>query len=183
VTVRGWYGQGARLVEIGSGTGVWSHTGLPAVPLRWVLIRDPEGQCETQALRCTRLEVPPLQVLAGFVWRWQVAVTCAEARAHLGMETQRQWAAKAVARTTPCVLGLYSRIILLAERVREQPGLTVRREAWYAKECVTFSDTRAMVRRWLWAEQHVQLSQTEADMMKVPRVLFEWLTEMLCYAA
>jgi hypothetical protein len=31
----------------------------------------------------------------------------------------------------------------------------------------------AMVRRWLWAEQHFQLSSTEADLMKVPRSFFE----------
>ena len=114
--------------------------------------------------------------------RWQVAVTFEEARAHLGMETQRQWTTKAVARTTPCVLGLYSLITLLAKRVYEQQGLTVRHEAWYAKERVTFSDTLAMVRRWLWTDQHFQMSKTEADMMKVPRVLFERLTETLCYA-
>ena len=183
VTVHGWYGQGERTVEVVSGTCVWYHTGMPAVPIRWVLIRDPAGKFDTQALLCTRLEVTPLQVLEWFVLRWQVEGTFEEARAHLGMEPQRQWSAKAVARTTPCVLGLYSLIILLTERVRAQQGLTVRRDAWYAKECVTFSDTLAMVRRWLWAEQHFQLSQTEADMMKVPRAFFERLTETLCYAA
>jgi hypothetical protein len=183
VTVRGWYGERERTVEIVSGTCVWYHTGMPAVPIRWVLIRDPEGKFETQALLCTRLEAAPLQVLEWFVLRWQVEVTFEEARAHVGMETQRQWSAKAVARTTPCVLGLYSLISLLAERVREQQELTVRRDAWYAKERVTFSDTLAMVRRWLWAEQHFQMSQTEADMIKVPRALYERLTEMLCYAA
>jgi hypothetical protein len=183
ITVSGWYGARERTVEIVSGTCVWYHTGMPAVPIRWVLIRDPEGKFDTQALLCTKLEVTPLQVLEWFVLRWQVEVTFEEARAHLGMETQRQWSAKAVTRTTPCVLGLYSLISLLAERVREQQGLTVRRDAWYAKECVTFSDTLAMVRRWLWAEQHFQMSQTEADMIKVPRALYERLTETLCYAA
>jgi hypothetical protein len=148
-----------------------------------VLIRAPAGTFETQALLCTRLEATPLQVLEWFVLRWQVEVTFAEARAHLGMETQRQWSDKAVSRTTPCVLGLYSLIILLAERVRKQQGLMVRRDAWYAKESATFSDTLAMVRRWLWAEQHFQLSQTEADIINVPRSLFERLTETLCYAA
>jgi hypothetical protein len=170
-------------VEIVSGTCVWYHTGMPVVPIRWVLIRAPAGTFETQALLCTRLEATPLQVLEWFVLRWQVEVTFAEARAHLGMETQRQWSDKAVSRTTPCVLGLYSLIILLAERVRKQQGLMVRRDAWYAKESATFSDTLAMVRRWLWAEQHFQLSQTEADIINMPRSLFERLTETLCYAA
>jgi DDE superfamily endonuclease len=183
VTVKGWYGQRERTVEIVSATCVWYHTGMPAVPIRWVLIRDPEGKFDTQALLCTKLEATPLQILAWFVMRWQVEVTFEEVRAHLGMETQRQWSTKAVPRTTPCVLGLYSLTILLAERMRERQALTVRREAWYAKERVTFSDTLAMVRRWLWADQHFQMSKTEADMMKVPRSFFERLTETLCYAA
>ena len=148
-----------------------------------MLIRDPEGKFETQALLCTKLEVTPLQVLEWFVLRWQVEVTFEEARAHLGMETQRPWSAKAVARTTPCVLGLYSLISLLAERMREQQGLTVRRDAWDAKERVTFAETLAMVRRWRWAEHHFQLSQTAADLRKVPRAFFARLTETLCYAA
>jgi hypothetical protein len=162
---------------------VWYHTGLPAVPMRWGLLRAPEGKFETQALLCTKLEATPLQVLEWFVRRWQVEVTFEEARAHLGMETQRQWSDQAVARTTPCVLGLYSLITLLAERVRTQQALTVRRDTWYAKERVTFSDTIAMVRRWLWTHQHFQMSKTQVDMMKVPRALFERLTEMLCYVA
>jgi hypothetical protein len=146
-------------------------------------IRDPQGKFDTQALLCTKLEAAPVQVLEWFVRRWQVEVTFEEARAHLGMEIQRQESDKAVPRTTPCVLGLYALIILLAERLREQQALTVRREAWYAKENVTFSDTLAMGRRWLWADQHFQMSQTQADMIQVPRSFFERLTETLCYAA
>ena len=183
VTVKGWYGQRERTVDMVSATCVWYHTGMPAVPMRWVLIRDPEGKCDPQALLCTQLEATPLHVLEWFVTRWQVEVTFEEARAHLGMETQRQWSATAVARTTPCVLGLYSLITLLAERLCSQQALTVRRDIWYAKERVTFSDTIAMVRRWLWTEQYFQMSKTQVDMIKVPRALFERLTETLCYVA
>ena len=57
VTVSGWYGERERTVELVSGTCVWYHTGMPAVPMRWVLIRDPEGKFDTPALRCTKLEV------------------------------------------------------------------------------------------------------------------------------
>ena len=170
-------------MEIVSGTCVWYHTGMPAVPMRWVLIRDPQGKFDPQALLCTKLEAAPVQVLAWFVRRWHVEGTFEEVRAHLGMETQRQWSDKAVPRTTPGVLGLYALVLLLAAHLHEQHALTVRRDAWYAKENVTFSDTLAMVRRWLWAAQHFQMSQTQADMIKVPRSLFERLTETLCYAA
>ncbi len=74
----GWYGQRERKVEIVSATCVWYHTGLPAVPIRWVLSRDPEGTCDTQALLCTKLEATLLHILAWFVMRWQVEVTFEE---------------------------------------------------------------------------------------------------------
>ena len=146
--MRGWYGQRERTVEVVSAPCVWYPTGMPAVPMRWVLIRAPEGTFDTQALLCTTLEVTPRQVREWFVLRGQVEGTFAAARAHLGLETQRPWSAQAVARTTPCVLGLYSLVILLAERLCMQHALTMRRDAWSAKEKVLFSDTLAMVRRW-----------------------------------
>jgi hypothetical protein len=34
VTVVGWYGEGARAIELAAGTGVWHHSDLPIVPLR-----------------------------------------------------------------------------------------------------------------------------------------------------
>jgi len=94
VTVTRWYGQGERTVELASHTAVWYHAGLPPVPIRWVLIRDPRGTFATQALRCTDLTVAPAQIVAWFVLRWQMEVTFAEVRRrHLGVETQRQWTA------------------------------------------------------------------------------------------
>jgi DDE superfamily endonuclease len=183
VTVHDWYGAPQRVVEVETGTCVWYHTGMPAVPIRWVLIRDPQEQFATQALLSTQLAATPQQILAWFVRRWQMEVTFEEARAHLGMETQRQWSEKAIARTTPCVLGLYSFVSLLAARLLRGQALPARQEAWYAKQCATFSDTMAFVRRGLWSQQHFQMSDTGSDMIKVPRALFERLTETLCYAA
>ena len=181
--VENWYGEGERVVEVVSAACVWYHRGLPPVPIRWVLVRDPQKKFSTQALLSTGLEAEPAEILGWFVKRWQMEVTFEEARAHLGVETQRQWSDKAIARTTPCLLGLYSLTTLLAARLLAAQSLPVRREAWYAKQGATFSDTIAFVRRCLWSHQHFQLSATKADMIKVPRALLERLTETLCYAA
>src|SRR4051812_18713121 len=67
-----WYGTGKRIVEVVSGTAVWYHTGLPPVPLRWVVIRDLEGESDTQALLCTDLGADPEQIISWFVMRWQM---------------------------------------------------------------------------------------------------------------
>ncbi|HEX8922544.1 MAG TPA: transposase [Pyrinomonadaceae bacterium] len=181
--VTAWYGEGERTVEVVSGRCVWYHTGLPAVPIRWVLVRDPQERFSTQALLSTKLDAEPRQIVQWFVQRWTVEVTFEEVRAHLGVETQRQWSEKAIARTTPCLLGLYSLTALLVASLLKQQELPVRRAAWYGKQSATFSDTIAFVRRWLWSHQHFQMSETKADMIKVPRLLLERLTETLCYAA
>ena len=181
--VTAWYGEGERTVDVVSGTCVWYHAGMPAVPIRWVLVRDPQERFSTQALLSTKLDAEPVQILEWFVQRWTVEVTFEEVRAHLGVETQRQWSDKAIARTTPSLLGLYSLTALLAARLLKQQELPARRAAWYGKQSATFSDTIAWVRRWLWSHQHFQMSETKAEMIKVPRLLVERLTETLCYAA
>src|SRR5438105_2481004 len=112
--VAGWYGGTERVVEVTSATALWYHTGLPPVPVRWVVVRDPSDAFKPQALLSTNLESDPVKMLEWFVRRWAVEVTFEEARAHLGLETQRQWSDKAIARTTPAVLALFSVVTLLA---------------------------------------------------------------------
>jgi hypothetical protein len=72
VKIANWYGSGERMVEIASARAVWYSTGLFAVPLRWVLVRDPEGEFKTQALLCTDLKADPQKILCWFVMRWQL---------------------------------------------------------------------------------------------------------------
>ena len=148
-----WYGSGERMVEIASATAVWYSTGLFAVPVRWVLVRDPKGEFKTQALLCTDLEVDPQQILSRFVMRWQIEITFQEARGHLGFETQRQCSDLAIRRTTPALLGLFSIVTLLAHQQKAQVSATVRITASYDKPRPTFSDALALVRKELWAHE------------------------------
>ena len=183
LTVDDWYGEGPREVEVATDTAVWYHTGKPPVAIRWVLIRDPQERFKPQALLSTNLEHTCAQMLAWFVRRWTMEVTFEEARAHLGMETQRQWNDRAIARTTPALLSLYSIITLNAHLLIEQGMTCVRSTAWYRKTRPTFADAMALVRRQLWEHLHFSMSQQETDMMKIPRALLERFTEALCYAA
>jgi len=180
-----WYDGQQRSMQIASQLALWFHYGLPAVPIRWVLIRDPQGQYKTACLLCTDQTVAPLQIVEWFVMRWQVEVTFEEARRHLGVETQRQWSDKAIVRTTPLLLGLFSWITLVAHvfHLSGQP-VTVRQSAWYVKPLPTFSDALALVRQQLWASLPTfQTSGENPDMIKVSRPFFVSLVETLCYAA
>jgi len=180
--VDNWYGQGSTQVEITSDTAVWYHTGMPAVPIRWVLIRDPKEKFETKALLCTNQAATPLQILQWFVRRWQVEVTFQEVRTHLGLETQRQWSDKAIARTTPILLGLFSWVTLLANQSQIEDRLPVRQAAWYVKATPTFSDAIALVRRRIWTHWGFCISGTRTDMQKSRPDLLKRLFEAVCYS-
>ena len=145
-----WYNGATRTVELTSQTAVSYRSGKPPVSLRWVLVRDPQGEFATQALLCTDRAVEPAQILEWFVLRWQLEVTFQEVRAHLGVETQRQWSDHAIARTTPILMGLFSWTTLAAHLMQEQRPMSHRTAAWYAKPSPTFVDAIALVRRHLW---------------------------------
>jgi hypothetical protein len=179
VIIPNWYGEGRREVEFVSDTAVWFHNGMPPLPIRWVLIRDPLGKFKAQALLCTTLNEEPEQILKWFVMRWQLEVTFHEVRDHLGVETQRQWSDWAILRTTPALLGLFSLVTLLANTHARKGKIPVRQAAWYCKPLPTFSDALALVRQEIWQHRYFQLSQKRYDVQKMrPEVL-----NYLCNAA
>ena len=181
VIVPDWYGQGKRLVEITSATAVWYHSGMPVLPIRWVLIRDPKGKFKSQALLSTSLDEKPEQILKWFVMRWQLEVTFHEVRDHLGVETQRQWSDQAIARTTPALLGLFSLVTLLANTHAQKGKILVRQAAWYNKSRPTFSDALALVRQELWHHRYFQLSQDRYDMQNISPKLMDYLKNAAFY--
>lgn len=182
VSVR-WYGGTERVIAVATGTALWWHKGMAAVAVRWVLIRDPQGKFDPQALLCTDQNVVAQQIVEWFVLRWQLEVTFHEARAHLGVETQRQWSDLAIARTTPGLLGLFSLVTLVANQLRVEADFPTRRAAWYEKDVPTFADTIALVRQHLWPCAFSDLSDRQTDMIKIPRALFERFASTLAYAA
>ena len=178
-----WYGGSDVELEFATGTAVWYYSGHPAVPIRWVVVRDPKGKFETRAFASTDIEMDPLTILRHYVSRWSVEVTFEEARRHLGVESQRQWSDLAIARTTPCLLGLFSLVTLIADRLHRKGLLHVRQAAWYEKSVPTFSDALASVRRHLWSCPNVPHSRFGHDHDEIPSPLFLRLTDALAYAA
>jgi hypothetical protein len=182
-TVALWYGRTHRLVEIASATAVWYHGGKPPVPIRWLLVRDPAGELEPQAFLATDLTVAPSEMLQWFVARWQLEVTFQEARAHLGLETQRQWSDRAIQRTTPALLGLFSLITLWAHDLDTDPLFQPRTAVWYLKPHRTFSDAIAAVRREIWAHHIFCTSRRGGEIIEIPRDIWNRMADALAYAA
>jgi DDE superfamily endonuclease len=165
VAVDGYKGERKPLGVV-SRTALWYTPRQPPVAIRDVLVADPEGKLRMEACFCTDLEATPVESLPGVVMRGSVEVTCEEARAHLGFETQRQWSDKAITRTTPVLLGLFSLVTVLALRLSQSMPIPVPTTAWYHKGELTFTDCLALVRQHLWRARYVVKSTPEAECMQ-----------------
>ncbi len=159
-------GYTEKTIEITTATAIWYHSGKPVVPLRWVLLRDPEGKLSPMSLLSTDLQLSAEKIVTYFVRRWSVEVTFEEARAHLGVETQRQWAEKAIDRTTPVLLGLFSIVSLATDPLNKQGKLKI-----------------ATVRRLLWQNYNFSISDNQHDMIKIPKPLLTHFRHVLAHAA
>jgi hypothetical protein len=177
-----WYGGKRCQLDFATATAIWYHHGLPPLPIRWVLVRDPAGIRKPQAFLCTDLNATPAAILGWYVHRWSIETTFQETREHLGVETQRQWSDRAIARTTPALLGLFSLITLWAAEAKATFTLNVTTAAWYAKQQPTFSDAIATVRRVLWTMTNLPISRSNPENVEIPTPLLQRLIEAVCYS-
>ena len=151
-----WYGQSQKEMLIASGESIWSRQKGQRVALRWVLIKDPEGRLDPVLIACSNQTLSAADMVRHFVRRWQVEVTFAELRRHLGVESQRQWSDKAIERCTPLLMGLFSLVCLMAVPLFKSGRLPLNKTAWYDKKHYSFSDIYTGVRRHLWS--NIELS-------------------------
>ena len=182
-----WQDGRVQEIQICSGTALWYRSGQPPLPIRWV----PESSSGQALVR--RHDQPPraffstcpddraADIVSAYIPRWSIETTFEESRAHLGFETQRQWSDLATERTTPCLLGLYSIVALLAHGLYRAGGLSVRRLAWYDKQQATFSDALAAVRYHLWEVEHFSTSPPDTERVEIPRVSLQCLLQAVCY--
>ena len=87
-----WYGGAPKAVQVLVGRSLWSRSGVCPVPVGWVLVRCPaDAHFKPGAFFCSDPSLGPAEVLGFYLLRWNIEVTFEEVRAHLGLETQRQW--------------------------------------------------------------------------------------------
>lgn len=179
-----WYGGHSKRLRLLSGTAIWysnsSRCSAP-LPIRWVLVVDPHDRLEPKAYFSTTQDDEAEPIVADFVKRWNIEVTFEESRAHLGVETQRQWNDLAIERTTPVLLGLYSLVCLFIQALAPDGKLELYQTAWYHKEQASFSDVLALVRKALWGNLNFTTSSGEGEMCLIPRAQLDRLIYAVCY--
>jgi hypothetical protein len=178
-----WYGGETKKARLLSGIHLWYSPGEKPLPIRWVLVVDLETN-EGEAFFSTDLALAPEQIVNWFVLRWNIEVTFWECRSSLGMETQRQWSNKAIARTTPCLMAVFSLVCLFAIEMLKTQALPILSTAWYDNNGeAAFADILTFVRRHIWAENYFNDSTFDGDYMKIRLNQWESLLDQLVRAA
>ena len=136
----------------------------------------------TEAFFCTNLEATDVHVLQWFILRWNEEVTFEELRAHLGVETQRQWSDPAIARTTPALFAMFSIVVLIAIEMLKDKTMPVLECAWHKKSDATFSDVIAFVRRHIWMARYLVNSSQNPDSSYFRDDFLDALLDQVCYA-
>jgi len=178
-----WYGGKKKKLKVFTDTALWYTAGYAPVEIRYCVVRDPEGKLRDEAFFCTKLEASVKEILSLVIKRWSVEVTFEESRAHLGVETQRQWSEKAIKRTTPALLGLFSLVTVMAMRISEGGKVEAEQAAWYKKEEATFSDCIREVRKRIIEERYYVRSEEKGEMVELPREALELILYALPLAA
>lgn len=176
-----WYDRRWRTLQVVSGTALWYRFGRAPLPVRWLLVRDPQGRCDTRAFFSTRTQDTPQAILETFIQRWTIEVTFQESRAHLGLQTQRQWSDKAIGCSTPLLLGVYSLVALFANALYPNGHIPVGATAWYQKTQPTFADVLASVRHRLWGGFDFPTAH-KPGLLVIPKALMQRLAYSVCYA-
>jgi hypothetical protein len=180
-----WYGGEQKVLEVLSFTCLWYHAGEPPLRLRIALVKTPDGKNEAEVFFSTDVNNSPIQIINWFVLRWSIEVTFQESRAHLGVETQRQWSDNAIQRSTPLLMVLYSILTLIALKMNNIKTLVIQETAtWYDKQGeLTFADIIAIVRREIWSQRYFSKSANNDEFEKLSEQEISHLIYQLSLAA
>jgi hypothetical protein len=115
-----------------------------------VLVRDVEGQRPDQMFYCTRLDWSARTILSTYAGRWSIEVTFENGKQHLGFEDAANRKEKAVRRTAPMALVLFSLIVYWFHQFGHR-HLRFPDRPWYRKKREpSFADMLTTLRRLSW---------------------------------
>lgn len=183
-----WYGGARRTVNHFSDTALWfSKQNCQVVPIRWVCVpgrkrRDRDGN---DYFYSSDPAMTAARIIELYVLRWNIEVTFEEARALLGLETTRHWCRQSVLRVTPLLLGLFTAITLIWNRLpsAKRRGCRDSQTPCYKKQSPTFADALFAVRHELWEQVLLRHHCQNECLIRLPRPLRRTILHHLAAAA
>jgi DDE superfamily endonuclease len=147
------------------------------MPLRVVLVCDPEKQWRDEALLCSDLDLTAEEIILGYLKRWSVEVAYCDAKQLLGFHDPMVYSARSVERAHPMGWFVANLVMLWYADVGRHEPQAQRHRPWYKNKVKpTFADMLACCRLHLWR------NWLESDPQQTEEKL-DWLLEYLATAA
>ena len=143
-----------------------------------ILTRDVTGKRPDSRFYCTRLDWSVQEVLSAYAGRWALEVTFEGAKQVLGLEDPANRLPKAVQRTAPVALVLYSLIVLWFETVGQE-WVRFPHRPWYRrKREASFQDMVTTLRRKSWEEKLAEVVSPSGPHEKWLATVAEWVARV-----
>ncbi len=148
--------------------------------LRFLLVRGWPGHDDDDVLCCTDLTLDAKEIIRRFCLRWSIEVTFQETKGRLGFEDPQNRTERAVQRTAPMALWVYTLTVLWYLRLDKRlKSARLPSFPWYRKSVPAFSDMLAALRRETWRHRVLDpLPLSPGDQKSV-----EPLLDAVAYAA
>jgi hypothetical protein len=143
----------------------------PGRPLRVVAIEALRGGRGQEVFYSTCHEATAEEVIGWYAMRWSVEVTFHDSKQYLGFEEPQGWTRKAVQRTAPVGMLLYSLILLWFAREGHRQWRPLNCPWYQRKTEASFADMLATLRRLSMRQQVFSLGVTGQGSRKVAQLL------------
>jgi hypothetical protein len=120
---------------------------LPTRLLRVVAVEPRSGGRRRQAFFSTRSEQTAAEVLTEYAERWSIEEANQASKSHLGFEQPQGWSRRAVERTAPMAMLLYSLVVLWFGHAGHRLYRPLDRPWYSQKRCSSFADMLTTLRR------------------------------------
>ena len=141
-----------------------------------VLVRDCEGKRPDQMFYCTKLDWTARQILSAYACRWAIECTFENCKQLLGLEDPANRLPKAVERTAPMALIIYSLVIVWFHQIGHQ-SVRFPIRPWYPKKQEpSFTDMLTTLRRISYEEKAEGLLSERCPLKTVIAQLIEFLS-------
>jgi len=184
-----WYGGGRRKIAHVSETALWfSKQNCGVAPIRWVCVMGSKRGAAEDLNDYFYSSDPTMtagRIIELYVLRWNIEVTFEEARGLLGLETTRHWCRQSVLRVTPLLLGLFTAVTLIWNRLPPSKRRTCRdsQTPCYQKQAATFADALFAVRHELWEKNLLRHRHQNECLNRLPPSLRRTVLRHLAAAA
>jgi len=144
---------------------------VPDRPLRIVVVNPTTGGRGPQAFYSTRTDDTALDVLTRYAMRWSIEEANQNSKGHLGFEEPQGWTRRAVERTAPTAMLLYSLILLWFAKVGHRHYQPLHAPWYPSKDHAAFGDMLATLRRESIREQVSAMAPSGMGCRKLMHVL------------